>query len=72
MKLWVSLPEEDGAVSDRFAARAGLRARSAALQYAARLLRLPGIEHHYADAWAEWERSGEQASWEGTAADGLP
>ena len=71
MKLSVSLPDEDVAILDDYARSAGLRSRSAAVQYAIRLLRLPDLEQDYAAAWQEWESSGEQAAWDGTSADGL-
>lgn len=71
MKLSVSLRDEDVAVLDEYAQKTGLRSRSAALQHAIRLLRHPDLEQDYAAAWDEWESSGEQAAWEGTAVDGL-
>lgn len=71
MKLSVSLTAEDVAVLDEYARTAGLRSRSAAVQRAIRLLRLPDLEQDYAAAWDEWESSGEQGVWDGTAADGL-
>lgn len=71
MKLSVSLTVEDVAVLDEYARSAGLRSRSAAVQRAIRLLRLPNLEQDYAAAWDEWESSGEQGVWDGTAADGL-
>lgn len=36
-----------------------------------RLLRHPDLAQDYVAAWAEWDSSGEQCLWEGTAADGL-
>ena len=71
MKLSVSLRDEDVAVLDRYVAAAGLSSRSAALQHAIRLLRHPDLEQDYADAWEEWDSSGERAVWDATAADGL-
>jgi Arc/MetJ-type ribon-helix-helix transcriptional regulator len=71
MKLSVSLPDEDIAVLDEYARASGLRSRSAAVQHAIRLLRHPDLEQNYTAAWDEWESSGEQANWDGTAADGL-
>ena len=55
---------------DEYVQASGLGSRAAALQHAIRLLRHPGLEQDYADAWEEWESSGEQAIWDGTAADG--
>ncbi len=71
MKLSVSLRDEDVAVLDEYVQTSGLRSRSAALQHAIRLLRRPNLEQDYAVAWNEWESSGEQSAWEGTAGDGL-
>ncbi len=71
MKLNVSLSEEDVSVLDEFARSAGLPSRSAAVQYAIRLLRHPNLEQDYAAAWDEWVSSGEEEAWESTAADGL-
>lgn len=71
MKLSVSLPEEDVATLDRYARASGLKSRSAAIQHAIRLLGDPELERDYAEAWDEWEASGEEAVWEATAADGL-
>ncbi len=71
MKLSVSLREEDVAVLDEYVRSAGLRSRSAALQRAIQLLRHPDLEEDYAAAWTEWELSGEQLIWDGTAPDGL-
>lgn len=71
MKLSVSLPAEDVELLDEFARTAGLPSRSAALQHAVRLLRLPHLEQDYEAAWQEWEASGEQAEWNVTTADGI-
>jgi len=71
MKLSVSLPDEDVAVLDEYARTAGLPSRSAALQHAVRMLRLPDLEQDYEAAWQDWEESGDHAAWDVTAADGL-
>lgn len=71
MKLSVSLPDEDVTILDEFARATGLPSRSAALQHAVRMLRLPGLEQDYEAAWDEWEASGDHAAWEATAADGI-
>ncbi len=71
MKLSVSLPDEDVAVLDEFARVAGLPSRSAALQHAVRLLRLPDLEQDYEAAWREWEASGDEVAWSATTADGV-
>lgn len=70
MKLSVSLPDEDVAILDEFARVSGLPSRSAALQHAVRMLRLPNLEQDYEAAWQEWEASGDQTAWSATTADG--
>lgn len=71
MKLSVSLPDEDVAILDAYARTTGLPSRSAALQHAVRMLRLPDLEQDYEAAWQEWETSGDHAAWSMTAADGI-
>ncbi len=71
MKLSVSLPDQDVALLDEYVRSSRLPSRSAAVRHAVRLLRHPDLEQDYAAAWAEWDTSGEQAVWDGTAADGL-
>lgn len=71
MKFSVSLSEAEVAALDKYAKSAGLASRSAAIQQAIRLLGDPELEESYAAAWNEWEASGDAATWESTAADGL-
>lgn len=71
MKLSVSLPDEDVAILDEYARSAGLPTRSAALQHAVRMLRLPDLEQDYEAAWQEWTESGEHAAWNSVAGDGI-
>lgn len=71
MKLSVSLPDADVVVLDEFARTSGLPSRSAAVQYAIRLLRHPRLEEEYDAAWNEWESSSDQDLWESTTSDGL-
>lgn len=59
------------AVVDEYARSSGLPSRSAVVQHAIRMLRLPDLEQDYAAAWDEWESSGDQTAWDATAADGL-
>ena len=70
MKLSVRLSDEDVALLDEYVRTSGLPSRSAAVQHAVRLLRRPDLEQDYEAAWAEWDGSGEQTLWDGTAADG--
>jgi Arc/MetJ-type ribon-helix-helix transcriptional regulator len=71
VKLSVSLSETDVATLDEFARSAGLRSRSAAIQQAIKLLGDPALEEAYAEAWQEWEGSGDGRLWESVAGDGL-
>lgn len=71
MKLSVSLPEEDVAVLDAYVREHALSSRSAAVQKAVRMLKHPRLEQEYAEAWQEWDSSGEQALWEAAVGDGL-
>jgi len=72
MKLSVSLPGEDVAVLDEYVRTSGLSSRSAAVQFAVRLLRHPDLEKDYEAAWQEWGSSAEEGLWDGTVGDGLP
>jgi Arc/MetJ-type ribon-helix-helix transcriptional regulator len=65
------LSEEDVAALDRYVQAAGAPSRSAAIQQAIRMLGDPELEDAYADAWDEWQASGEAAAWEVATADGL-
>lgn len=71
MKLSVSVSEQDVAVIDEYARSAGLPSRSAAIQHAIRLLGQADLENDYAQAWQDWDASGERDVWEGTVGDGL-
>ena len=71
MKLSISLSDEEVAALDKYAQAAGLPSRSAAIQQAIRLLGDPELENAYAEAWDEWQASGDAEAWESTAADGL-
>ncbi|MGH1549153.1 antitoxin [Leifsonia poae] len=69
-KLSVSLSAEDVAYLDAVAADFDGN-RSAAIHRLIRLKRELDAEGAYAQAFEEWEASGEQALWDQTAADGL-
>jgi Arc/MetJ-type ribon-helix-helix transcriptional regulator len=71
VKLSVSLSEDDVATLDKYAHATGLRSRSAAIQQAIHLLGDPELEDAYAEAWREWEDSGDAEAWESTVGDGL-
>ena len=71
MKLSVSLPDEDVAFLDSYAASSGIASRSAVVHRAVRLLRAADLGAAYEDAWQEWATSDEAARWDGASADGL-
>lgn len=71
VKLSVSLSPSDVEALDKYARSAGLKSRSAAIQQAIRLLGDPELENAYAEAWQEWEDSGDAAAWAATKAHGL-
>lgn len=71
MKLSVSLSREEVDALDRFVEREGLGSRSAGLQRAIRLLSGPELAAEYAEAFAEWESSGEGDLWAAHSHDGL-
>lgn len=70
MKLSVSLPDPEVEFLDALA-REHNETRSATLLRAVRLLRASQLQVDYADAWLEWDESGEVTAWEGVAGDGL-
>lgn len=71
MKLSVSLSERDVALVDEYARSAGLPSRSAVVQQAIRSLSLTRLEENYAEAWEDWQSSGDEDRWDNAAADGL-
>jgi antitoxin MazE9 len=71
MKLSISLSEEDVAFLDEYAKTLNMPSRSAVVQRAVKLLRASGLAPAYADAWREWEESGDADAWESAVADGL-
>jgi len=71
MKVSVSLPDDDVAFLDAYAAARGMESRSAAVVRAIRLLRTTELTDDYERAWDEWRSSDDGALWEGTSGDGL-
>ena len=71
VKLSISLPPSDVEALDKYAAAAGLKSRSAAIQQAIRLLGDAELQDAYAAAWNEWESTGDADIWQTTDADGL-
>lgn len=71
MKLSVSLPDEDVAFIDEYAARAGEPSRSSVIQHGISLLRTASLEDAYVEAWRESEADEDSDLWDGTAADGI-
>ena len=71
MKISISLPETDVVLLDEYVRASGLASRSAAVHRAVALLSQDQLEDDYAEAWDEWEASGEQEHWDTTVGDGL-
>jgi hypothetical protein len=70
VKLSVSVPTEDIAFLDAYAAEHALGSRSAALHHAIRALRVSALPGSYAEAWSDWNANGDASAWETTAGDG--
>jgi Arc/MetJ-type ribon-helix-helix transcriptional regulator len=71
VKISVSLPDEDVQFLDGYARSLGVRSRSAAIQRAVRLLRATELGPAYAEAWEEWQGSGDAKIWDRAVADGI-
>jgi Arc/MetJ-type ribon-helix-helix transcriptional regulator len=71
MKISLSLPDEDVEFLDSYAQSSGYPSRSAVVHTAVRLLRSSTLGASYAEAWDEWDESGEQEAWDRTSSDGL-
>ena len=71
MKVSVSLPDEDVAFVDEYAARAGIPSRSSVLHHAIALLRTADLERAYEAAFDEWDGSADAAAWDSAGRDGL-
>jgi Arc/MetJ-type ribon-helix-helix transcriptional regulator len=71
MKLSVSLPDDDVAFLDAYAASQGIGSRSAVVHKAVRLLKASELGGAYEDAWTEWADSDDQELWDSTVSDGL-
>ncbi|MFF3097731.1 ribbon-helix-helix domain-containing protein [Streptomyces cyaneofuscatus] len=71
MKISVSLPQEDVAFVDEYAAKTDADSRSAVIHSAIELLRTAGLEAEYTEAFQEWDASEDAALWDRRVADGL-
>ncbi|MGV1003413.1 MAG: ribbon-helix-helix domain-containing protein [Candidatus Nanopelagicales bacterium] len=71
MKLSVSLSVRDVARLDKLIREAGLKSRSAAIQYAIGLLPDIELEDAYEAAWQEWQGSDAAQLWDSTTGDGV-
>ncbi|MFE2290080.1 ribbon-helix-helix domain-containing protein [Streptomyces sp. NPDC059452] len=71
MKISVSLPQEDVAFVDEYAARTDADSRSAVIHAAIELLRASNLEADYAEAFAEWDKSEDAEFWDRASGDGL-
>lgn len=71
MKISVSLPDEDIEFLDEYARSLGVGSRSAVIQRAVRMLRAAELGPAYAEAWEEWDASGDAEVWDSAAGDGI-
>lgn len=71
MKISVSLPDADVEFLDEIIGEQGLASRSAVVHRAVRLLRATTLGASYAEAWQEWDASGDGALWDGAVGDGI-
>jgi len=71
MKISVSLPDDDIEFLDEYAKTQGYASRSAVVHTAVQILRSSKLGDAYADAWQEWEDSGNAEVWGHTTGDGL-
>jgi len=71
MKLSVSLPDSDVKVLDEYVSQHPGESRSSALHAAVLALRDRSLIVEYADAYDEWEASGDAVAWDRTVGDGL-
>jgi len=71
VKLSVSLPEDDVAFVDEYARRRGSASRSSVVHRAIELLRMAELEDAYANAFEEWEQTGQADEWAATGGDGI-
>jgi hypothetical protein len=72
VKLSVSVPSDDVAFLDAYAAEHALGSRSAALHDAIRALRVSALPGSYAEAWSDWSADGDAEAWEATVGDDAP
>jgi len=71
MKISVSLPQEDVAFVDEYAAKTDADSRSAVIHAAIELLRASNLEAEYEEAFAEWDKSEDAEFWDRVSGDGL-
>jgi hypothetical protein len=70
VKLSLSIPSDDVAFLDAYAAEHDLGSRSAAMHQAIDALRISALPGSYADAWSEWNGGDDAEAWETAAGDG--
>lgn len=71
MKISVSLPQEDVAFVDEYAAKTEADSRSAVIHAAIELLRSANLEADYEAAFAEWDASEDAGFWDRFSGDGI-
>lgn len=71
MKVSVSLSARDVDFLDQLVSDGAYPTRSAAIAASVRVLRNRDLQAQYAEAYREWEASGDAAVWEVTGGDGI-
>ncbi|MDT6985932.1 type II toxin-antitoxin system ParD family antitoxin [Streptomyces lusitanus] len=71
MKISVSLPQEDVAFVDEYAARTDAESRSAVIHAAIELLRQAQLVREYTEAFNEWDAGEDAGLWDRTSGDGI-
>jgi Arc/MetJ-type ribon-helix-helix transcriptional regulator len=70
-KVSLSLDAGDIAFLDRETLDGRFASRSAAVQEAVRLLRQSRLDDAYAEAYGEWQQSGDADAWDAAVGDGV-
>lgn len=70
-KLSISVDPSLAQFIDRYQAGNNVSTKSEVIERALKLLQKAELQREYAEAYAEWEHTGEAALWETTVGDGL-
>jgi len=67
VKISISLTDADVEFLDRMAATGAFGSRSAVIQHALARLQATDLQTDYAQAWNEWQESGDEDVWDSAA-----